>query len=129
MAGARNSLAEPGRVVCSLRVRAALTVRVCPHSLCTPLRRAFEPWSDSLCCSLFVGRARKDAEGRWNAGAIAAAVDNMSAAVVFTVEGRKGKLTFAAVEVRKKDSDELVAIGRQWMAPAWPILSNKSSKL
>ncbi|RLN21717.1 acyl-coenzyme A thioesterase 13-like [Panicum miliaceum] len=53
MAGARVSLAEPGRVVCSLRVRAPLT----------------------------------DAEGNWHAGAIAAAVDNMSAAVVFTVDG------------------------------------------
>ncbi|RLN28845.1 hypothetical protein C2845_PM05G04050 [Panicum miliaceum] len=63
MAGARVSLAEPGRVVCSLRVRAALTVRVCPHSLCTPLRRAFEPWSDSLCCSLFMGRVRRTRRG------------------------------------------------------------------
>ncbi|PUZ54866.1 hypothetical protein GQ55_5G165700 [Panicum hallii var. hallii] len=125
MAGARVSLAEPGRVVCSLSVRAPLT----------------------------------DAEGRWHAGAVAAAVDNMCSAVVFTVEGaptvtvqyslsyfspahpddevemegrvvsRKGKLTSAAVEVRKKKSGELVAIGRQWVAPAWPIKSNKSSKL
>jgi acyl-coenzyme A thioesterase 13 len=31
MAGARVSLAEPGRVVCSLSVRAPLTVRVCPQ--------------------------------------------------------------------------------------------------
>ncbi|XP_062189156.1 uncharacterized protein LOC133892411 [Phragmites australis] len=53
MAGARVSLAEPCRVVCSLRVRAALT----------------------------------DAGGRWHAGAIAAAADNMCSAVVLTVEG------------------------------------------
>ncbi|CAL4947522.1 unnamed protein product [Urochloa decumbens] len=125
MAGAHVSVAEPGRVVCSLRVRAPLT----------------------------------DAEGRWHPGAIAAAVDNACSAAVFTVEGaptvtvqysmsyfspaypdeevemegrvvsRKGKLTAAAVEVRKKESGELVAIGRQWMTPAWPIKSNKSSKL
>ncbi|CAO1945924.1 unnamed protein product [Urochloa humidicola] len=125
MAGARVSVAEPGRVVCSLRVRAPLT----------------------------------DAEGRWHAGAIAAAVDNACSAAVFTVEGaptatvqysmsyfspahadeevemegrvvsRKGKLTAAAVEVRKKESGELVAIGRQWMTPAWPTKGNKSSKL
>jgi len=36
MAGARVSLAERGRVVCSLRVRAALTVRVCPQPLHAP---------------------------------------------------------------------------------------------
>ncbi|XP_039808281.1 acyl-coenzyme A thioesterase 13-like isoform X2 [Panicum virgatum] len=128
MAGARVSLAERGRVVCSLRVRAALT----------------------------------DAQGRWHAGAIAAAVDNMCSAVAFTVEGaptatvlyslshfspahpdeevemegrvvnRKGKLTSAAVEVRKKESGELIAIGRQWITritPAWATKSNKSSKL
>ncbi|CAO2178332.1 unnamed protein product, partial [Urochloa humidicola] len=53
MAGARVSVAQPGRVVCSLRVRAPLT----------------------------------DAEGRWHAGAIAAAVDNACSAAVFTVEG------------------------------------------
>ncbi|KAF8696369.1 hypothetical protein HU200_037278 [Digitaria exilis] len=125
MPGARVSLAEPGRVVCSLRVRAPLT----------------------------------DADGRWHAGAIAAAVDNVCSAVVFTVVGeptvtvhyslsyfspahpneevemegrvvsRKGKLTAAAVEVRKKESRELVAIGRQWATPASPTKNNKSSKL
>ena len=36
MAGARVSLAERGRVVCSLRVRAALTVRVVCHTPRTP---------------------------------------------------------------------------------------------
>ena len=48
------------------------------------------------------------------------------------VVSRKGKLTSAVVEVRKKESGELVAIGRQWitrLAPAWPAKSNKSSKL
>ncbi|KAL6627008.1 hypothetical protein ACP70R_030734 [Stipagrostis hirtigluma subsp. patula] len=125
MAGARVSVAEPGRVVCTLRVRAPLT----------------------------------DAAGRWHAGAVAAAVDNMCSAVAFTVEGaptstvsyglsffspaghdevvvmegravsRKGKLTAAVVEVRKEESGELVAIGRQWVTPAWPTKSNKSSKL
>eukprot|EP00267_Zea_mays_P031679 XP_008664230.1 uncharacterized protein LOC103642829 isoform X1 [Zea mays] len=52
-AGARVSLAEPGRVVCSLRVGAPLT----------------------------------DAEGRWHAGAIAVAADNVCAAAVFTALG------------------------------------------
>ena len=48
------------------------------------------------------------------------------------VVSRKGKLTSAAVEVRKKESGELIAIGRQWITritPAWATKSNKSSKL
>ena len=45
------------------------------------------------------------------------------------VVSRKGKLTAAAVEVRKKDSGELVAVGRQWVTPAWPTKANKTSKL
>nr|CAB3475654.1 unnamed protein product [Digitaria exilis] len=124
MAGARVSVAEPGRVVCSLRVRAPLA----------------------------------DAEGRWHAGAVAAAVDNVCAAVVFSVEGepsitvdyalsyfaparhdeevelegrvagRNGQLTAAEVEVRSKDSGELLAIGRQWMT-ALPSKTSRSSKL
>jgi acyl-coenzyme A thioesterase 13 len=81
IAGVRVSLVEPGRVVCSLRVRAPLTVRVsaCPRSL---LARAWHLslWSDLTC-------AVQDAEGRWHAGAIAAAVDNVCSAVVFTAEG------------------------------------------
>ncbi|NP_001398317.1 thioesterase family protein isoform 2 [Zea mays] len=52
IAGARVSVAERGRVVCSLRVRAPVA----------------------------------DAEGRWHAGAIAAAVDCVCSAVAYTVE-------------------------------------------
>nr|CAB3471636.1 unnamed protein product [Digitaria exilis] len=126
LAGARVSVAEPGHLVCSLRVSAPLT----------------------------------DAEGRWHAGAIAAAVDNMSSTVVFMADGahvvtvhvalsyfspahldeevemegrvvsRKGKLTATAVEVRNKESGELVAVARQWMTPAaFPTNTNRSSKL
>ncbi|EAZ11133.1 hypothetical protein OsJ_00981 [Oryza sativa Japonica Group] len=92
-----------------------------------------------------VAAAAQDADGRWHAGAMAAAVDNLCAAVVYTADGvhrftisqamsffspaahgeevemdgrvahRKGKLTAAVVEVRRKASGELVAIGRQWM--------------
>lgn len=102
----------------------------------------------------------QDADGRWHAGAIAAAVDNMCATAIFTVEGaptftvhyalsyfspaaqneevemdgrvvgRKGKLTAAVVEVRKMESGELVAVGRQWMTSTRPRKSiDSSSKL
>uniref|UniRef100_A0A453EHY8 Thioesterase domain-containing protein n=1 Tax=Aegilops tauschii subsp. strangulata TaxID=200361 RepID=A0A453EHY8_AEGTS len=53
LAGARISLSEHGRVVCSFQVPPPLT----------------------------------DSDGTWHAGALAAAVDNMCSAVVFTVVG------------------------------------------
>jgi len=91
-AGARVSLAEPGRVICSLRVRAPLTVRCLAMSAdatssASARERASwmlsEPGSDLvLACSR--ARARmQDAEGRWHAGAIATAADNVCAAAVF----------------------------------------------
>lgn len=45
------------------------------------------------------------------------------------VVGRMGKLTAAVVVVRDKESGELVAVGRQWVTPAWPTKANKTSKL
>ncbi|KAF8643692.1 hypothetical protein HU200_066753 [Digitaria exilis] len=159
MAGARVSVAEPGRVVCSLRVRAPLAVGVL-----LPARRRtasiHPPWACTWPdLTSFSSRAAvQDAEGRWHAGAVAAAVDNVCAAVVFSVEGepsitvdyalsyfaparhdeevelegrvagRNGQLTAAEVEVRSKDSGELLAIGRQWMT-ALPSKTSRSSKL
>ncbi|KAL5226882.1 hypothetical protein ABZP36_015147 [Zizania latifolia] len=125
LSGVRVSLAERGRTVCSLRVPAHLT----------------------------------DAEGNWHPGAIAAAADDVCAAAIMSVEGvikvsvnydisyfspakhheevelegkvleKKGKLTAVTVEIRKKDSGELVAIGRQWMSASRPKGSQGSSKL
>ncbi|ONM03183.1 FHA domain-containing protein FHA2 [Zea mays] len=112
-------------------------------------------------CSLRVGAPLTDAEGRWHAGAIAVAADNVCAAAVFTalgadvltvqyslsyfspahldeevemegrVVGRKAALAAATVEVRKKESGELVAICRQWMAPlsTTKVSTSTSSKL
>lgn len=45
------------------------------------------------------------------------------------VVGRKGRLAAVTVEVRKKESGELVAICRQWMAPIGTTKSNTRSKL
>jgi acyl-coenzyme A thioesterase 13 len=42
------------------------------------------------------------------------------------VGGRKGKLVAVTVEVRKKESGELVAICRQWMAPIGTTKGNTS---
>ncbi|KAM0913629.1 hypothetical protein ACQ4PT_012053 [Festuca glaucescens] len=116
LSGVRVALAERGRALCSLRVPAHLT----------------------------------DAEGNWHAGAIAAAVDDVCAAAIMSVEGiikvsvhydisyfapakhhdevemdgrvvdRKGRMTAVTTEVRKKDTGELVAIGRQWMTTSRP---------
>ncbi|RCV23468.1 hypothetical protein SETIT_5G008500v2 [Setaria italica] len=123
LAGVRVSLAERGRAVCSLRVPAHLT----------------------------------DAEGNWHTGAIAAAADDVCAAAIMSVEGiikvsvhydisyfapaklhdevemdgrvveRKGRMTAVAVEIRRKESGELVAIGRQWMTASRP--SGSRSKI
>uniref|UniRef100_J3KXY4 Thioesterase domain-containing protein n=1 Tax=Oryza brachyantha TaxID=4533 RepID=J3KXY4_ORYBR len=125
LTGVRVSLAEGGRAVCSLRVPAELT----------------------------------DAEGNWHPGAIAAAADDVCAAAIMSVEGiikvsvhydisyfspakyheeveldgrvveQKGKMTAVTVEIRKKDSGELVAIGRQWMSTTRPKEPQASSKL
>ncbi|RLN24268.1 acyl-coenzyme A thioesterase 13-like [Panicum miliaceum] len=66
MAGARVSLAKPGRVVCLL---------------CVP----YLPSASARPCAEHsgLGRRAQDAEGRWHAGAIAAAV--------FTVECADGQ--------------------------------------
>jgi acyl-coenzyme A thioesterase 13 len=88
-ASARVSLAEPGRVVCSLRVRAPLTVRCC--LACRRERASWmlsEPGSDLVLFLFSRARVRmQDSEGRWHAGAIATAADNVCAAAVFTVLG------------------------------------------
>lgn len=42
---------------------------------------------------------------------------------------QKGKMTAVTVEIRKKDSGELVAIGRQWMSTTRPKKDQASSKL
>ncbi|KAM3329519.1 hypothetical protein ACQJBY_026526 [Aegilops geniculata] len=164
LAGARISISEHGRVVCSFHVPPPLTVRAhgswliaCASSArvaLSGLEISRSPWRVFVCSH--VGRVLQDSDGTWHAGALAAAVDNMCSAVVFTVVGaptatvhyglsyfspvtcneevqldgrvvgRKGKLTAAVVRVRKMGSGELVAIGRQWMTPAWPTKSNKS---
>ncbi|KAF7028891.1 hypothetical protein CFC21_040751 [Triticum aestivum] len=157
LGGARISLSEHGRVVCSFHVPPPLTVST--HSSWLIARASGLEISirTAACLCLFLLSARvQDSDGTWHAGALAAAVDNMCSAVVFTVVGaptatvhyglsyfspvacneevqldgrvvgRKGKLTAAVVRVRKMGSGELVAIGRQWMTPAWPTKSNKS---
>uniref|UniRef100_A0A0E0BZG2 Thioesterase domain-containing protein n=1 Tax=Oryza meridionalis TaxID=40149 RepID=A0A0E0BZG2_9ORYZ len=153
MPGFRVSLAEPGRLVCSFRVPATVAVRASSflsrQSCRSPRRVRSHSDSVSPACSWFLllrrRAAAQDADGRWHAGAMAAAVDNLCAAVAYTADGvhrftinqamsffspaehgeevemdgrvahRKGKLTAAVVEVRRKASGELVAIGRQWM--------------
>lgn len=125
LSGVRVSLAERGRALCSLRVPPHLT----------------------------------DAEGNWHAGAIAAAADDVCAAAIMSVEGiikvsvhydisyftpaklhdevemdgrvveHKGRMTAVVVEIRKKKSGELVAIGRQWMTASRPKGAAAHSKI
>ncbi|XP_051223916.1 uncharacterized protein [Lolium perenne] len=96
-------------------------------------------------CSLRVPAHLTDAEGNWHAGAIAAAVDDVCAAAIMSVEGiikvslhydisyfapakhhdevdmdgrvvvRKGRMTAVTMKVRKKETREMEAIDRQSM--------------
>ncbi|KAL6627007.1 hypothetical protein ACP70R_030733 [Stipagrostis hirtigluma subsp. patula] len=125
LSGVRVALAEGGRALCSLRVPAHLT----------------------------------DTEGNWQPGAIAAAADDVCAAAIMSVEGiikvsvhydisyfspaklheevemdgrvveHKGRMTAVTVEIRKKESGELVAIGRQWMTASRPKGAPTPSKM
>jgi acyl-coenzyme A thioesterase PaaI-like protein len=42
---------------------------------------------------------------------------------------QKGRMTAVAVEIRKKESGELVAIGRQWMTASRPKGATAHSKI
>lgn len=45
------------------------------------------------------------------------------------VTGEKGKLASVIIEVRRKDTRELIALGKQWMAANSIAQSHTSSKL
>ncbi|KAK6912048.1 Thioesterase domain [Dillenia turbinata] len=86
-----------------------------------------------------------DENGNWHPGAIATLIDDVGASVVFSlgpikasvelgvsfistaqineeveiearVVGEKGKIASALVEIRRKATDELIALGKLWMA-------------
>ncbi|KAJ3701016.1 hypothetical protein LUZ61_004721 [Rhynchospora tenuis] len=97
-------------------------------------------------CTLSIPSHLTDENGNWHTGSIAAAIDDVGAAAIVSVDGiikvsvqfdvsyfspakfneeveiegrvvkRKEMLTAVVVEVRKKTTGELVAIGRQWMS-------------
>ncbi|XP_073000483.1 uncharacterized protein [Typha latifolia] len=94
-----------------------------------------------------------DADGNWQPGPIATAMDDVGAAAIMSLDGRipisvefdisyfspakfdeevemaarvierKGRLMAVMVEIRKKGSGELVAVGRQWMTFSRPLKS------
>ncbi|KAJ4818319.1 Thioesterase superfamily protein [Rhynchospora pubera] len=99
-------------------------------------------------CTLRIPSHLTDENGNWQTGSIAAVIDDVGAAAIVSVDGiikvsvqfdisyfypaefneeveiesrvveRKDMLTAVVVEVRKKGTGELVAIGRQWMSAA-----------
>ncbi|PIA64887.1 hypothetical protein AQUCO_00100396v1 [Aquilegia coerulea] len=100
----------------------------------------------SIRCTFFVPKTLVDRNGNWHTGAMATLMDHIGAAAVATtmghfkvsvnydiscfstvkaeeeveIEGKvlshKGKLSSVLVEVKRKDSGEMVALGKQWMA-------------
>jgi hypothetical protein len=85
---ARVSLAERGRALYSLCVPLHLTVRASP-SLLPPIPALAETRScDRFLTWLSPSPAPgQDAEGNWDAGAIAAAADDVCAAAIMSMEG------------------------------------------
>ncbi|XAR50657.1 Acyl-CoA hydrolase, partial [Bertholletia excelsa] len=110
-------------------------------------------------CKFIVPSHLSDGAENWSTGAIAVLIDNVCAAAVCSVVGRikvsvdfnisffstakiqeevdieakvtehKGKLTFVVVEVKKKDSGEMIAVAKQWMASVSVDIMNQPSKL
>uniref|UniRef100_A0A5B7BHB9 Acyl-coenzyme A thioesterase 13 n=1 Tax=Davidia involucrata TaxID=16924 RepID=A0A5B7BHB9_DAVIN len=96
-------------------------------------------------CNFVIPKHLSDQDGNWQAGAIAVLVDNVGAAAIFSsfghlkasvafdisyystakiqeeveieakVAGHKGKLASVVVKIKKKDSGEMIAMGKQWM--------------
>eukprot|EP00257_Ricinus_communis_P025175 XP_025012589.1 uncharacterized protein LOC112534353 [Ricinus communis] len=57
-----------------------------------------------------------DGDGNWNVGAMATLIDDEEVEIEAKVTGEKGKLMSVVIEVRRKDNEQLIALGRQWMA-------------
>ncbi|KAJ0051847.1 hypothetical protein Pint_01123 [Pistacia integerrima] len=101
-------------------------------------------------CSYFVPVKLADKDGNWEVGSIASIIDNVGAVAIYSfsghikasvdftisffsttkvqeeveieakVAGERGQLTSVVVEVRKKDSGQLIALGKQWMTSSNP---------
>ncbi|GFZ04173.1 hypothetical protein Acr_16g0007970 [Actinidia rufa] len=97
-------------------------------------------------CKFVVPEHLSDRDGNWHVGAIAVLVDDVGAAAIFSyvghikasvgfnvsylstakiqeeveiegkVIGHKDKLSLVEVSVKKKDSGQIIAIGKQWMS-------------
>ncbi|XP_065868303.1 uncharacterized protein [Euphorbia lathyris] len=112
-----------------------------------------------ILCNFVVSNRISDETGNWQVGALATLIDDVGATAIYSlvghikvsldfsisyfspakiheeveieakVIGEKGKLMFVLIEVRKKESGELVALGKQWMASNSITNGINSSKL
>ncbi|KAL5729162.1 hypothetical protein ACHQM5_002150 [Ranunculus cassubicifolius] len=106
-------------------------------------------------CSFVAHKLVSDHDGNWHPGAMATLIDDVGAAAIGSSVGRirlsvnfdisyfsmvkikeevvidakivsnKGKLSSVLVEIRKKDSGEIVARGKQWMYSAFDLRASK----
>ncbi|GMN37193.1 hypothetical protein TIFTF001_006625 [Ficus carica] len=106
-------------------------------------------------CHFVVPNDLLDQHGNWHAGAIATLIDNVGAAAVYSIAGHaqasvefsvsffstaksqeeveieakvieeQGKLIAYVVEIRRKSSGELIAIGKQWTTIKAPPSSSR----
>ncbi|XP_058114254.1 uncharacterized protein LOC131257394 [Magnolia sinica] len=109
-----------------------------------------------ILCSFVVPKRLADRDGNWHMGAMATVIDDVGAAAIVSIvgwskssvdfnisyfstvmideeveiEGRvlghKGKLSSVIVEVRKKGSGQIVAMGKQWMKTTFHLARSKS---
>ncbi|KAJ8640808.1 hypothetical protein MRB53_017502 [Persea americana] len=106
-----------------------------------------------ILCNFLVPKHLADKDGNWRAGAIATLIDNVGSVAIASTTGwikisvdfdisyfstakineevdieattsaHVGQLSYVTVEIRKKGSREMVAVGKQWMASTGRVLS------
>eukprot|EP00268_Persea_americana_P033352 TRINITY_DN33021_c0_g1_i2.p1 TRINITY_DN33021_c0_g1~~TRINITY_DN33021_c0_g1_i2.p1 ORF type:complete len:155 (+),score=31.70 TRINITY_DN33021_c0_g1_i2:373-837(+) len=108
--------------------------------------QVFSAQTGRILCNFLLPRHLSDKDGNWRAGAIATLIDNVGSLAIASATGdikisvafdisyfstvkineeveieartlaHVGKLSNVTVEIRKKESGEVVAVGKQWMA-------------
>ncbi|WCJ40804.1 Thioesterase superfamily protein [Euphorbia peplus] len=112
-----------------------------------------------LLCNFVISDRASDENGNWEAGAVATLIDDVGFFAIYSMDGHmkvsldfsisyfspakiheeveieakvvgeKGKLMSVLTEIRKKNSGQLIALGKQWMASNSIANSAELSKL
>ncbi|KAJ7963029.1 putative Acyl-CoA thioesterase [Quillaja saponaria] len=118
------------------------------EALCAKGLQVVQAHKGFILCRFIIHDRLSDEDGNWHAGAIAVLVDNLVGATTYSatgdfsvtvdycisyyskakiheeveieakVVGMKGKLSSIVLEVRKKETGELIALGKEWTTSA-----------